>query len=58
MDNLWIWLMYPLVITIRLLLGMAIEIVGFPIKNGEFPIAILVYQRVPLIYYHIPYVRV
>jgi len=25
---------------------MAIEIVSFPIKNGDFPIAMLVYQRV------------
>ena len=29
--------MYPLVMTNSLLLKMAIEIVDFPIKNGDFP---------------------
>ena len=28
---------------------MTIEIVDFPIKNGDFPIAMLVYQRVDTI---------
>ena len=36
MDNTWIWLIYPLVMTNSLLLKIAIEIVSFPIKHGGF----------------------
>ena len=35
MENLWIWVMYSGKLT--QLLKMAIEIVSFPIENGEFP---------------------
>ena len=45
----WVDLGYPLVNNTKKLLKMAIEIVDFPIKNGDFPwfsIAMLVHQRV------------
>ena len=39
---------YPLVNVYSLLLKMAIEIVDFPIKNGDFPVRYVTnYQRVP-----------
>ena len=36
MDNPWIWLIYPLVMTNSSLLKTVLEIVGFPNENGDF----------------------
>ena len=49
MDNLWIWLPYPLVMTNRLLLNMATEIVDLPIDSVViFHSYVNVHQRVSL----------
>ena len=49
MDNLWIWLPYPLVMTNSLLLNMATEIVDLPVDSMViFHSYVNVYQRVSL----------